>query len=126
LELDDVRQTLPEPTEQVSRHVALIGWRNAVIERWLVKGCDRAFLQIGETLPNFMFIFHLIVEPEMILHLRMDGASDLRLVKGEQSPGLFFRKIGRKVSNDLPGKVVEQIGMLIVGDVGNVDHPLTT
>ena len=53
----------------------------------------------------------------MLLHLGVDEARDLALIAAQHLARVVLGKIALEVLHRLRGKVVEQIGMVVVGDV---------
>ena len=81
----------------------------------------RAWLELGKALADL----HLIacgIFPIVPLHLRMDEVRDVALIPAQHFPGVIFRKIPPKMIDRLGGKVVEQVRVIVVGNIVEVDQ----
>jgi hypothetical protein len=58
----------------------------------------------------------------VLLHLSVNEPGNLALVDLKDLSGIVFRKISQKVANGLGGEIVEQIGLMIVGNIVEIDE----
>ena len=109
-----------ETSEQVLRHVALVRGRITIVEYGVV-GRHRvgARFQFREASVDLGFKAARIF-PEVLLHLGVDEPCDLALMVAKHFCCLALREVAFKVRHGLCCKVVEQVGMVIVGDVVEV------
>jgi hypothetical protein len=57
------------------------------------------------------------------LHLSMNESSNVRLVTAKDLPGRLNCEVGPKVFYGLRGKVIEQVGMIVIGHVIEIHRP---
>lgn len=79
--------------------------------------------QLSEALTDDHFITNRLF-PVVLLHLRMNKPRNIALVAAQYFGRFLVGEIGQKMLDRLAGKVVEQVGMVIVGYVVEIDEDI--
>lgn len=115
-------ETADEAAKEIFVHVALISRGDSVLERCFTDGVRiGAWLQFGEAFADHDFVAGSLF-PVVILHLGMNEASDIPLVGAQNLLGVILGEVGAEVLDGLPGEVVEQVGVVVVGDIVEIDR----
>ena len=82
---------------------------------------EGARLQFGEALADLDVVAGRLF-PVMRLHLPVNESRDVLLVVVQDLPHLLFRKVALEVLHRLAREIVEKLGVVVVGDVVEIDQ----
>ena len=78
--------------------------------------CMRSVSNSEKALHDFRFVAARFL-PKMFLHLRVNELGNIPMMATKHLPRTFYAEIGLEVFHRLRGETVQQIGMIVVGDV---------